>query len=73
MNYASVVFAGFAAISVVWYFIRGRKAFTGPPVPADVDISSDIGVVSGQAVESDLEKSTSAVHRKMADDPPKMM
>ncbi|KAF2269014.1 amino acid permease-like protein [Lojkania enalia] len=37
MNYASVVFAGFAAISVAWYFIRGRKSFTGPPVPQDVD------------------------------------
>jgi amino acid transporter len=36
MNYASVVFAGFATISVVWYFIRGRKDFTGPPVPHDV-------------------------------------
>ncbi|KAH8716841.1 amino acid permease-like protein [Phaeosphaeriaceae sp. PMI808] len=36
MNYASVVFAGFALISVVWYFVRGRKVFTGPPVPQDV-------------------------------------
>jgi amino acid transporter len=36
MNYASVVFAGFAAISIAWYFIRGRKDFTGPPVPQDV-------------------------------------
>jgi len=36
MNYASVVFAGFAAISVAWYFIRGRKNFKGPPVPTDV-------------------------------------
>lgn len=36
MNYASVVFAGFASISVVWYFVRGRKSFTGPPVPKDV-------------------------------------
>ncbi|THY33013.1 gaba permease [Aureobasidium pullulans] len=73
MNYASVVFAGFAAISVAWYFIRGRKAFTGPPVPADIDVSSDVGVVRGQAVDSDLEKSTSAVHRKVADEPPKDM
>jgi amino acid transporter len=36
MNYASVVFAGFATISVVWYLIRGRKDFTGPPVPKDL-------------------------------------
>ncbi|CAK4029903.1 gaba permease [Lecanosticta acicola] len=35
MNYASVVFMGFAAISIAWYFIRGRKDFTGPPVVQD--------------------------------------
>jgi hypothetical protein len=73
MNYASCVFAGFAVISVVWYFIRGRKAFTGPPVPADVDVSGDVGVVKGQAVDSDLEKSTSAVHRKIPDESTKTM
>lgn len=27
----------FAVISVVWYFIRGRKEFHGPPVPSDAD------------------------------------
>lgn len=32
MNYASVVFTGFATISVIWYFVRGRKEFKGPPV-----------------------------------------
>lgn len=32
MNYASAVFAGFALISVVWYFAYARKHFTGPPV-----------------------------------------
>lgn len=32
MNYASVVFAGFAAIAVTWYFAYARKNFTGPPV-----------------------------------------
>lgn len=32
MNYASVVFAGFALISVVWYAVRGRKDFSGPPI-----------------------------------------
>ncbi|KAF2742169.1 polyamine transporter TPO5 [Sporormia fimetaria CBS 119925] len=35
MNYASVVFAGFAGISVVWYFVRGRRGFKGPPVPRE--------------------------------------
>lgn len=32
MNYASVVFAGFATISLVWYFAWGRKNFSGPPI-----------------------------------------
>lgn len=34
MNYASVVFVGFASISVVWYLVYGRKHFKGPPVIA---------------------------------------
>ncbi|EUC42809.1 hypothetical protein COCMIDRAFT_102520 [Bipolaris oryzae ATCC 44560] len=50
MNYASVVFAGFATISVVWYFIRGRKEFSGPPVPNDVEPGEE-GVVAGLAVQ----------------------
>ena len=48
MNYASVVFAGFASISVTWYFIYARKKFTGPPVP--VDLAEDAGVMTGKAV-----------------------
>jgi hypothetical protein len=40
-NYASVVFAGFATISVVWYFVSGRKNFTGPPVVQDADPTID--------------------------------
>ena len=47
MNYASAVFAGFALISIFWYVIRGRKNFTGPPVPSDVEIEHD-GQVIGQ-------------------------
>ncbi|TKA58994.1 hypothetical protein B0A49_11850 [Cryomyces minteri] len=48
MNYASVVFAGFASISVVWYFVRGRKSFTGPPVPKDLDPSE---IVKGRSLD----------------------
>lgn len=62
MNYSSVLLVGFAMISLVWYFIRGRKDFTGPPIASDVD-AKEVGVVKGQSV-SDLEKSTSAVHKK---------
>lgn len=35
MNYASVVFAGFAAIAILWYFLYARKNFKGPPVTRD--------------------------------------
>jgi len=32
MNYASVLFVFFAVVSVLWYLIRGRKYFVGPPI-----------------------------------------
>ncbi|KAJ7302685.1 amino acid transporter [Mycena albidolilacea] len=35
MNYASVVFVGFAFISAVWYFISGRYHYKGPSLPAE--------------------------------------
>ncbi|KKZ65122.1 hypothetical protein EMCG_09028 [[Emmonsia] crescens] len=50
MNYASVVFAGFGMISVVWYFVRARKEFTGPPIMlGDEDARESAGVISGKA------------------------
>jgi amino acid transporter len=54
MNYASVVFAGFALISIAWYFIRGRKSFTGPPVPQDVAPGEEVPV-AGIAVQNSRE------------------
>ncbi|KAF8154304.1 amino acid transporter [Crassisporium funariophilum] len=36
MNYASVVFVGFAAISAVWYLINGRSNYQGPPLPEEI-------------------------------------
>ncbi|KAF4983904.1 hypothetical protein FZEAL_780 [Fusarium zealandicum] len=38
MNYASVVFAGFAAISGAWYFAYARKHFKGPII---VDVGAE--------------------------------
>ena len=59
MNYASVVFAGFASISVLWYFVRGRKSFTGPPVGVDVS-PDDVGVIAGTTLEgADMVKTRS--------------
>lgn len=56
MNYASVVFAGFAAISIGWYFVRGRKDFTGPPVPKDVAPGEEIMVPGLATTESKFER-----------------
>ncbi|KAG6848491.1 hypothetical protein H0H93_016559 [Arthromyces matolae] len=36
MNYAIVVFVGFAFFSAVWYFINGRYHYAGPPIPSDI-------------------------------------
>lgn len=51
MNYASVVFAGFAAISAAWYFVYARKNFKGPVTSqwqgSDWD---DNGVVTGKSL-----------------------
>ncbi|KAF9633953.1 Amino acid/polyamine transporter I [Lasiodiplodia theobromae] len=52
MNYASVVFVGFGTISLVWYIIRGRKDFKGPPV-MQTENPEDIGVVAGMPVVPD--------------------
>ncbi|KAJ3568098.1 hypothetical protein NP233_g5935 [Leucocoprinus birnbaumii] len=35
MNYASVVFVGFALFSGVWYVIDGKHHYSGPPIPGD--------------------------------------
>jgi amino acid transporter len=56
MNYASVVFAFFASISIAWYFIRGRKSFTGPPVPSNV-APGEVSTVPGlSTIESNYER-----------------
>jgi amino acid transporter len=60
MNYASVVFAGFATIAIVWYFAYARKNFKGPPVIRD-DEDGMHPAIDGQAVKpqasSPVEKS----------------
>ncbi|KAJ5166877.1 uncharacterized protein N7482_005658 [Penicillium canariense] len=50
MNYASVVFAGFATISIVWYFAYARKHFTGPPVSKE-EVAAAAGVMTGSALD----------------------
>lgn len=53
MNYASVVFSGFAMISLVWYFAWGRNNFSGPPV-----LKTGVGdIVSGQSVDEEAPRS----------------
>ncbi|KAA1477612.1 amino acid transporter [Dentipellis sp. KUC8613] len=40
MNYASVVFVGFAAFSAVWYVINGRYHYSGPPLPKEESLEA---------------------------------
>ncbi|KAJ5091663.1 hypothetical protein NUU61_006533 [Penicillium alfredii] len=52
MNYASVVFAGFAAISIFWYFVYARKHFTGPPVSKE-EARAATGIMTGTALDAE--------------------
>ncbi|KAI1871432.1 uncharacterized protein JN550_004426 [Neoarthrinium moseri] len=53
MNYASVVFAGFASISMIWYFVWGRKNFSGPPILKSELAERGVGVVRGQSLDEE--------------------
>jgi hypothetical protein len=45
MNYASIVFVAGVLFSGLWYAVRGRKTYQGPPVPIETDRrrSSEVG------------------------------
>ncbi|KAF4984097.1 hypothetical protein FZEAL_636 [Fusarium zealandicum] len=58
MNYASVVFAGFAAIAFIWYFAYARKHFTGPPVSKPDNFEPGVEVLSGEAGNRHAEGAT---------------
>lgn len=51
MNYASVVFSGFAAIAVTWYFAYARKNFSGPPVTREQVLMAVAGDTMRDATE----------------------
>ncbi|QSZ32892.1 hypothetical protein DSL72_002473 [Monilinia vaccinii-corymbosi] len=55
MNYASVVFVFFASVSLLWYVIRGRHEFSGPPVLSAEEREHDGQVVGdlGRVVTKD--------------------
>jgi predicted secreted protein len=40
-DYASVVFAGFMALSAGWYVVHGRKHYVGPPDSAAIGTSDE--------------------------------
>lgn len=52
LDYASVVFAGFTAISGAWYFIRGRNSFTGPPIESEPVVTEEEHVVGNEKTDS---------------------
>ncbi|KAF8756630.1 Amino acid permease [Rhizoctonia solani] len=56
MNYASVVFAGFTAISAVWYVVWGRKHYRGPQVSA-ADFLGDAVPVAPPATQAQKKSS----------------
>jgi amino acid transporter len=65
MNYASVVFMAFAMISLIWYIIRGRKTFTGPPVPADFETEQDGEIVDGMGKVTTKDRNGDAKPREL--------
>lgn len=64
MNYASVVFAGFAAIAIIWYLAYARKNFTGPPIHDDDGFVPGVEVLKGQEGTSPAHKDTIDVPEK---------
>ncbi|CEL10195.1 hypothetical protein ASPCAL13319 [Aspergillus calidoustus] len=54
MNYASVVFVGFVAMSALWYWVWGHKNYVGPPTDAiDPEVEHD-HLATGTAVGAGL-------------------
>ncbi|VUC33935.1 unnamed protein product [Clonostachys rosea] len=56
MNYASVVFAGFGTIAIIWYIAYARKNFTGPPVTREEIMGESTGVKIDSPPEVEHEK-----------------
>jgi hypothetical protein len=61
IDYASVVFAGFTVISAGWYFVRGRKAFTGPPLAKDEVVGEVVEIPCASDDIQEKEKSDKEV------------
>ncbi|KAJ9606975.1 hypothetical protein H2200_008986 [Cladophialophora chaetospira] len=47
MNYSVVVTSGVVIFSIVWYFVRGRKEYTGPTIDDEVKAVMRLGSVGG--------------------------
>ncbi|EEQ84987.1 hypothetical protein RJZ56_006695 [Blastomyces dermatitidis] len=67
MNYASVVFAGFATISVFWYFVRARKEFTGPPIMLEGEDVRESAAVIPEKISPHVEEGPGSEARDQAD------
>lgn len=62
MNYASVVFSAFASISIIWYFVWGRKNFSGPAVLKTLMTDGgDVGVIKGEALTDAIAREEAAM------------
>lgn len=60
MNYASVVFVGFAVIAIGWYFAYARQNFKGPPVTGEDVLVPGVMVESPGTSEETPEKKDTA-------------
>ena len=59
MNYASVVFVGFGAISFLWYLAHARKNFKGPPILGE-EVHDGVGVLDSGSRHDELGGSEAA-------------
>ncbi|GKT94828.1 polyamine transporter TPO5 [Colletotrichum tofieldiae] len=64
MNYASVVFAGFAFIAIIWYFAYARKNFHGPPVAKEEFQPGPDGVMEGKIPGAVDSETTASMDKK---------
>lgn len=54
MNFASVVFAAFCLIAVLWYAFSARKHYTGPAISSKVAADGTIEVT--ERYQSDIDE-----------------
>ena len=69
MNYASVLFVGFASIALIWYLVWGRKHFKGPQMLQVAEGGENhvvpVSSLEGRVTETTSEDSTSRKKKEL--------